>query len=151
MRRIVLMGLLLSFNSYASMTFQHAKALFSHLQNKTGRHVILKLDKDKDINAYSTPYAIYIQQGMLDFVNKDSEMMLVLGHELTHFVYGDPKPPNIPQAFYELRADKQGYKWCKALGYNKCLDFMKRMHKLGHDYGNGVHPSWTYRIKHAKE
>ncbi len=41
--------------------------------------------EDKDVNAFSLPGGfIYVNQGLLDFVQSDQELAAVLGHEITH-------------------------------------------------------------------
>ncbi len=130
----------------ASVTFTQAKQEFAKIQNISGVHAVLRVDPSLIVNAYSTTNGIWITQGMLEFGTKP-EIAWVLAHELTHFKYVDAR--NSPNKFYELRADKEGYYYCRKKYIKKqCLRFILHAKKVYGDEGkDGVHPSWSYRYK----
>jgi predicted Zn-dependent protease len=136
-----------------AMTFTRAKALFSHLENSSGYHVQLKLSPELEINAWtSSPYAITITQGLLNFCN-DAQIISVMGHELGHIDKQDYRKDKGGYS-QEVRADLTGTYYCKKLGYSKkqCMSFMYKIRKAkGEEVGDGVHPGWTIRIKFVKE
>lgn len=135
-----------------AMSFQRAKALFSHLENVSGYHVHLALDPDLDFNAWTdSPYQITITQGLLNFCN-DAQILSVMGHELGHLDREDYRK-NEGSYFQELNADVTGLIYCQRLGYTKkqCISFMYKARKAdGEDSGDGVHPGWTQRIHNAQ-
>lgn len=139
---------LLSVNCHA-MNFERAQALFSHLANASGYHVQLKLSKARYINAWiSNPYKVTITQGLLDSAT-DAELILVMGHELGHI---DRQHYRIKYGSYkqETDADATGYYYCRKLSFSKkqCLSFMYKMKKQErNETYDGVHPSWSARIK----
>lgn len=136
------------FNCHA-MTFKHAKELFAKLQNKSGYHVVLYLDPDKDFNAWTTsPYAITITQGLLDFCD-DAQMISTMGHELGHIDHQDYRTDESSFS-QEMNADLSGEYYCLKMGYSKkqCISFMYKARKTdGEDGGDGEHPGWTQRIR----
>lgn len=151
-RLVVIVGaaLVLAHAAHA-MTFQRAKALFSHLENTSGYHVQLLLDPDPDFNAWTnSPYSITITQGLLDFCN-DAQIISVMGHELGHIDHQDYRKDNSSYD-QEMKADLNGDYYCRKMGYSKkqCISFMYKARKTdGEDEGDGEHPGWTQRIRNV--
>ncbi len=133
-------------SAQASVTFVQAKQVFARIQNQAGVHAVLRLDKTSEINAYATAYGVYINQGMLDFCDNESQSALVLGHELSHFNNGDARH----EESFETRADREGYYYIKKLGYKNGISFMKKALKVFGDEGDEMHPKWSQRIRDLK-
>lgn len=131
-----------------AITFKEAKLIFRQLETKTNTYIVLHLDPSLQIEAYASPWGIYVTQGMLNFTTKD-ELAMVLGHELTHYLYQDSR--HHPSVAQELRADHYGYKMCKNLKYKKCKSFILKMKKYFGEGGDDVHPIWSYRYKKLGE
>ena len=148
----IVAGILLgAISTCQAMGFDRAKALFSHLSNKSGYHVELKLDEENYINAWvDSPYRVTITQGLLNS-STDAEILLVMGHELGHI---DRQHYRSKHGSYkqEMDADVTGYYYCRQLKYSKskCISFMYKMKKqFGNGTEDGVHPDWNTRIKNV--
>lgn len=136
----------------SAMTFQHAKELFAKLQNTSGYHVRLYLDPSEDFNAWtSSPYAITITQGLLDFCN-DAQLISVMGHELGHIDHQDYRKTDIKHND-ELQADLDGVYYCRKMGYSRkqCLSFMYKAYKVDGNSGDREHPGWLERIRNVNK
>lgn len=132
--------------SMAKVTFTEAKQEFAKVQNAAGIHTVLRLNPSLIVNAYSSVYSVFITQGMLNFSTKP-EIAMVLAHELTHFNHRDGAYK--PNKFDELRADKEGYYYCRKIYTKKqCLKFLLHAKKAyGEEGKDGVHPPWSYRYR----
>jgi len=146
---VLTLSVFYSTKGHAKVSFEQAKAVFSRIQNAAGTHTMLFLDSSSDVNAHATPYAIHINQGLLDFCDTPAEVALVLGHEITHFIHRDAAQV-YGNAQQELTADKEGYYYTVKSGFKNSLRFMKKCRKAFGDGGDEVHPSWSYRLKHVK-
>lgn len=93
----------------------------------------LTLMKDSDINGYTTNTGIVITSGDLRKLSPP-EMALVLGHELTHWQYGDVYH-NMGGKYQEDRADYYGADYATNIGYNRC-EMSNLFLKLYLAYGN---------------
>lgn len=130
----------------AAVTYIQVKQVWAKMQNASGHHIILCLDGDKRSNAYSTPHKICITQGMLNDLNTNDQIAMVLGHELAHYVKQHYRHKN--NKADELEADKIGNYYCKNLGYKKCMSFLTKMRqKYGEEGTDGIHASWSERIR----
>jgi len=130
----------------AAVSFQQAKGVFAKVCNTSGYHLILKYSDDTNSNAWCDSYGtIYINQGMLNDLENESQLAMVLGHEVSHYVHKDYRKEKKNQ---EIDADKLGYYYCKKSGYKKCLGFFTNMlRKYGEEGDDGIHPSWTTRLQ----
>lgn len=133
--------------SSAKVTFKEAQDIFSNIQNAGGYHVVLKLDPDTDINAYTTKNYIAVNQGLLDMADYNG-VALVLGHELGHWIEQDPRTDE-QSAKFEERADVIGDRLCRKSGFKHCLKFMQDMKRYDDGSGDGIHPSWDVRIENV--
>ena len=139
---IVLLGLCSM--SAAHVSFRDAQIVFNKLTHEANYYPKLRYSPDLDSNAW-TDENIYINQGMLNDCRNYTDLSMVLGHELGHYIKNDPRFK--AARFRELRADKIGYYFCKKTGYSHCIRFMYMMnHKYKNDYDD-VHPKWSIRIK----
>jgi hypothetical protein len=140
----ILLGLFITLNVQAAVTFNQAKDVWARLQNVSGFHVTLKYDSDPYSNAYTDGKAIYITDGMLKDCQNKAQIAMVLGHELGHFIKQHPRNPETKAA--ELEADKIGFYYCKKMySKNSCLSFMTLMERLYGNEHDDVHPIWSYR------
>ncbi len=104
--------------SNASITFQQAIEVYSVLVEKNNLVIYpnLRLSTSREINAYTTPGGIIINDGMLAFVNNQEELALVLGHEIGHFKRKDkvssPGAEYAADALAAIYADRAGYDHC---------------------------------------
>jgi len=108
---------LISFQSY-SMTFEHTNKIYQKIikANKFVYVPKLKLVYSPKVNAHSGFSSITVNSAMLLFVKNDSEMALVLGHELAHYMLGHM----ISNYSNEFAADERGAKYARQSGYNSC-------------------------------
>ncbi len=153
MKYIITIGMLVFSCVCNSMSFQHAKNLFSHLENVSGYHVKLILNDASYVNAWiSSPYSVTITQGLLNVCN-DAQMIYVMGHEVGHINHQDYR--KLKGSYYdEMNADVNGVVYCQSLGYTKkqCLSFLFKAKKMFGDVTHdGVHPKWSVRIKNAQK
>jgi hypothetical protein len=155
MRKLLLIAasLILSTNVFASMTFQHAHEIFIKVEKEAGMQVPFNLDQDHNINAYANSNGVTVTQGILNYVQSDAELAMVLGHELTHCKNLDYEAirtdlfDKLRGKFFELRADRGGYRYCTRLYSGHCLDMFIRMRsQYGEMDGDGIHPSWSIRL-----
>lgn len=147
----ILLSLCLSSVSIASISEEEARNVFSKLQNESGYHVVLRVNNSYEVNAYTTKTHIEITKGLLMFCDVPAELALVMGHELGHWAYKDPRT-NKQSPIFEKRADVNGDYLCRQMGYSgdACLLFMFRMGKIyGPGGGDGIHPTWGNRIKNV--
>lgn len=146
----ILLVFLLSVSSviHSSVAFKQAKDVHREVQNISGVHVLLKLDPSMEINAYATPYAVYITQGMLNFINTRAQLMSLLGHEVSHFNNKDPVKHQSGRE-EESRSDKEGYYYCRKGGSTKhqCISLFKKMLKKIGNIEDEEHPSIKERIR----
>lgn len=139
----------LSTTVLAKVSFERVKNVFSYVQNTSGFHVILKYDPDTEVNAYNDYNVIYVTQGMLDFMNTDDDIAMILGHEIAHHGNQDYRTEN--SSVQELRADKDGYYYCKKMGKKNCLKIFRKMYtEFGDEGDDGVHPAWSVRLNKLK-
>jgi predicted Zn-dependent protease len=138
---IYLVLLVVSVNSYA-MSGAHAMQIYLKLLRDNDLDgVPLLIVKNRDVNAANTGYSIQVYTGMLNNVRNDSEMALVLGHEIAHGTlhHNGSTIPN------EYAADALGAKYSTRAGYSVCVgaNMLKR-------FGNRTsssHPAGTDRYK----
>lgn len=148
---LVLFGVLGFKHVDASITPYEARDLMREMGNISGRQLVLHIENSDSIDAYTDTYSVHVTTGMLNFVEDREELAHVLGHEIAHYTYGDPRT-DIQSPFFELRADKQGYKWCKQAGYKNCTKFMRHIQLEDGDGGeDGIHPSWSERIRNVEK
>lgn len=50
----------------------------------------VRLARNPEVNAFSNGHDVIVTTAMLDFVEKDDELALIIGHELAHFILGHP-------------------------------------------------------------
>jgi predicted Zn-dependent protease len=118
MRRLIVVFLLV-------ISFGANAATFKQAQNIYNRIVILNniqapplvLNRTSEVNADETDRRIAVNAGMLRFVHNESELALVLGHELGHYVLHH-QTSNVRN---EFAADHQGAIFMSNAGYNRCL------------------------------
>lgn len=149
---LIVISLLTSLSSHAQVTEEEARNIFSILENEAGYHVVLRVNPSLEINAYTTRTHIEVTQGLLNFCRTPAELALVMGHELGHWAYQDPRT-NEQSSLFELRADVNGDYLCRRIGYSgeACLYFMKHVQKsLGNGSDDGIHPNWDKRIDNVK-
>ena len=121
--------------SYASVTMKQAREVLERLDRVTSTHHLLWRSSSKEVNAHASWSGIYINQGMLEFLDNEDELAEILGHELGHIHYGD-----VWQTHYkamETRADIYGFNLAKAAGFNAC-NGAEVMHKFEIVFGNRV-------------
>ena len=89
----------------------------------------LTVSNDKDINAYATPDKIIVNAGLLAYVHNNSELALIIGHELSHILHHDDGSTILR----ELRADREGAIMIRNAGYDICTgaQALKRLHSNG--------------------
>lgn len=137
-----LVAIVLSFNTFA-MSMSHAKDIYIRIAKANGLRVVpeLVVINDNSVNAEAQGSRIGIYVGMLKNVRNDSEMALVLGHELAHGRLGHSgsTPSN------EFAADKLGAKYAHSAGYNVCVgaQLLKRFGSVA----SKTHPAGTERFK----
>lgn len=127
--------LLISFNSYA-MSFKHVQQIYIRIALANGFNVPpIFLEYNSNVNAHATWGGVYINSGMLSYVQNDDEMALVLGHELGHYKLGHWRstPKN------EYAADYQGSIYMARAGYRICrgAQALRRFHSPDSD----THPA----------
>lgn len=138
--------LLVATSVQASVTFQQAQSVWAKLCNTSGHHVSLCYDDDLNSNAYSNLSGVCINQGLLNDIQNIDQLAMVLGHEMSHTVLKHYLTKQ--SKVNELAADKLGFYYCKKLGYTKCKSFFTLMRTMyGEEGKDGVHPTWTYRLK----
>jgi predicted Zn-dependent protease len=128
------------------MQMYHAQLIYSRILHSN--HISgppLKIEYNSDVNAHSTWYGLYINTGMLRNVRNDSEMALVIGHELAHYRLGhlQSTPEN------EYAADRLGASYMVIAGYNICIG--AQVVKRFHSKGSKTHPNSDdryYRLCH---
>lgn len=113
----LLMCFILNINCFAATTKQQAESIYKKIIQSNGFWIYPKLNfsNSREMNASSGTIYITINQGMLDNTNVD-ELALVIGHELGHWKlhHRSSTPSN------ELEADKAGWIYGSAAGYNMC-------------------------------
>lgn len=126
-------------NAHASCFQQAARKIYKELiQSNKIKAPKLLISNSLVINAYATSDSITINQGMLEFLRNNAELAQVLGHELTHYNYGDYSSFwNSPSA--EYRADKVGEHYAEQAGYNRCVGdkWMLRMYEQFGEMSSG--------------
>jgi len=145
---LCLIILTLSSVTYAKTTFKQAQEVFKELNKLTGQHLILKYSSDLNSNAWASITGITINRGMLNDCRNKSDLAMVLGHEMGHWLMKDPWSIRA-YMYMEIRADRIGYGLCQQLKYgsNQCKSFFIMMY---YKYGNEsdeVHPTWLNRLQ----
>lgn len=139
--RDIIIGLLLSYvlvllvslhiTQYKNMDLNERKAVaqdvFIKLQKHSGVGIVfmeLEFSEEDEINAYASPYGIYITNGALMFLNNEDELAAWIGHEIGHYMLG-----HTDNDFYdgfgdnridEANADKFGVYLMVRSGYDIC-------------------------------
>lgn len=138
-------------------TNQHIQDIFNKLKRMSGQilPISLTISDANVINAYATanPDAqVTIFRGLIDRMHNDSELSLVLAHELAHIINWDvygagPRDDNTIRTM-ELRADKYGAFLMMKAGYDICKGRLvfKMMADLYGDDPNMDHPAFVYRV-----
>ncbi len=129
--------LLFSINSYA-MSFKHVQDLYNRIlqSNHIVKYPILIMVNNSDNNAGQDGSNLFIYTGLLKDVRNDSEMALVLGHELSHYTLGH-WTSNYSN---EYAADKLGAQYIHSAGYSICkgAQFLKRLGGATNDHPAGI-------------
>lgn len=124
-------------------TFQHAQIIYNEIATANNISVPpLVLSKSSEVNADETPQRISINEGMLRFVKNDSELALILGHEMGHFYLHH----GYSSIEHEFAADYQGGIFMSYTGYDICTgaQIFKRMYQGP----SSDHPRAADRIIH---
>jgi predicted Zn-dependent protease len=141
---ITLIVVLFATVAHSAVTFQRAEYLY--LKMLAANHIVfarkLFLNKSQQINAKSSGFAIQINQGMLEYLQNDDELLLVLGHELAHTKLWHWQGSTHKN---EYAADALGAKYAKNTGANICtaVQFHARM---GLEESRS-HPSSASRVR----
>lgn len=100
----------------------------------------INFEYNSDVNAHAGWGGIYINTGMLADVHNDSEMALVIGHELAHYKLHHMRstPMN------EYAADQQGAYYMSKAGYNICTG--AKLIKRFHAPDSATHPASDKRV-----
>lgn len=139
----VLLMFMISITDSHAMSFKHVQDIYFKIAKANGMQVVprLILKKDPSVNAEAFGYQISVNTGMLNNVRNDSEMAMVLGHELAHGRLGHASstPAN------EYAADNLGAKYMKNAGYSVCTGayLLKRFGSKG----SSTHPAGTDRFR----
>ena len=102
--------------SYASVSKERAMSIFRQIAPPG---ITLSFKNSGVVQAESYGRHVTIYEGMLQFVDNDSQLALVIGHELGHIANGDGQT-GTPTFAMEYGADLYGFKLAKAKGYNAC-------------------------------
>lgn len=137
---MLLVGMLTFVNSYA-MGFGHVKEIYDRVTRANGMlyKPVLVVVYDGKVNADAGGGVIRIHSGMLMFARNDSEMAMVLGHELAHGTLGHHSS-TIPN---EYAADALGAQYMSRAGYNICTG-AKLLKRFG-DKPSETHPIGSAR------
>ncbi len=113
----ILLLIVISFSASA-MSFSEARGVYNRIARANGINPLpLKLLNSSEVNAEETGQEIYVYKGMLRFVRNQSEMALVLGHELSHYTLHH----RTSTKRHEYAADKLGAVYMRKAGYDVCL------------------------------
>lgn len=138
-KKIILFSLLLLAKpSYSSVSALQAKKVWRELGQKSIKLLIINTNR---INAFADPRgSVFITKGMLRYLNTESDLTMILGHELAHLTrcgIGGKKN--------ELCCDEYGYRLAKLKGYkNPEKLFLRNIRELGKG-GDKEHPTWAQR------
>jgi hypothetical protein len=123
-------------NPVNAMTFPQAQRIYYTVAQKNGiRPPKLILNPTREVNAMYTGAYVVVNQGMLNFVRNESEMALVLGHELGHYT-GNHWESNYPN---EYAADRAGFTYSIRAGFGGCKGaaILLRFGKASKDHPSG--------------
>lgn len=129
--------------SVNSMSFSEAQAIYNKIAIINNIPApILVLRDNVEVNADETDTRIAVNSGMLLFVKNQSEIALVLGHELGHFTLHH----EYSSIAHEYAADYKGAIYMSNAGFKRCLgaQMFKRMYQGPSD----DHPMAKDRITH---
>ncbi len=101
---------------YAAVSKDRAVAMFKKLSPPG---ITLSFKNSAVVQAESYGRHVTIYNGMLNFVDNESQLALVIGHELGHIANGDGQT-GTPTFDMEYAADLYGFKLAGARGYNAC-------------------------------
>jgi len=137
-RKLLIASVLLFSTPFCySMSFSHAKAIYNKVVR--ANHVVfapkLVLNPSSQVNAHAKGLSIEINRGLLNYMRSDSEIALVLGHELAHVTLHH-LGSNYKN---EFAADKLGAHYMQHAGYNKCSG-AKYFYRMNHGKGD-THPA----------
>ncbi len=139
---ILLVSMLFFVNTSFAMSASHMGQIYQRVLQANGLHgVPLVVIRDNDVNADNAGDRIEVNTGMLRDVRNDSEMALVLGHELAHGTLHHHMS-TIPN---EYAADRLGAQYMNKAGYNICVG-AKMLKRFGNHASND-HPAGTDRYK----
>lgn len=135
---------LLITNPINAASIEDARAVYNQLvqSNHFTKHVpALKKSNERFANAYyrGDRNTITITKGMLREVRNKSELALLLGHELSHWVYHDKSS----KPYLEYRADRNGAKIMTKAGYSVCTG--AQLLKRDKSKGGKTHPASQLR------
>lgn len=140
---LVLIGMILLFGFAVlscspcnAMTFQQAQRVYYQVAKSSFTRVPkLVLNPTNKVNAAWTGHYVVVNQGMLNFVRNESEMALVLGHELGHWSAGH-WGSNYAN---EYQADKLGFNYAVRAGFGGCkgAQILLRFGKASKDHPSG--------------
>lgn len=141
---IFIIGLLLILNSMHSeaRTIEEAQMIYQKiLKANKMQGPSLHMYKSEDINAHYGWGGIFINVGMLRYARNQSEIALVIGHELAHYTlkHWRSNPAN------EFAADKLGSYYMSNSGYNVCKG--AKLFKRFDDKASKTHPSARERYR----
>lgn len=134
---------------------EHYKKMYSKLVAQTGQSqdkLPFYIVESNEINAYTDGKKVVIFRGMLEFCKNDSEVAMILGHELAHKMlkhteYGEFTVDAEELTVAEANADKMGAVYMMKSGYDICKgrELWKRLEHNEGNYQNGDHPNYAYR------
>lgn len=126
-----------------------AQQIYTELLKYTGAPYVfnpgLIIANTAIINAWTDGENVTITTGMLEFLENDSEIAFILGHEIGHGILGHlVSVDSIDQRLKESNADKYGVYLVLRAGYNPCNGY-QIWHRFKEKFGNGLltldHPS----------
>lgn len=135
--------------SFAAVSIERAKLIFSNLTYVNGIHATLRFKETPKVYASSGVATITIYTGMLQFCDNEAQLAFVIGHELGHITKHDAFRSGNKQMEYQ--ADLLGYYYATNAGYPSGLSFMTKMIRVYGDGGgsNSDHPSWSSRLRYV--
>ena len=134
---------------------EHYNKMYNRLVAQTGQtqdKLPFRIVNKNEINAYTDGKKVVIFRGMLEFCKNDSEVAMILGHELAHKMlkhtdYSDFTENKEELTVAEANADKMGAVYMLKAGYDICKgrELWKRLEHDKGNYQNGTHPNYAYR------
>lgn len=134
--KLIISFILLSLStlSPAAVTWAETRAVYNLLIKANHlSYTPLVLSSENEVNGYTDGFKVVITMGALKSLNQ-SEMALLLGHELAHVKHNDADT-DLGGKYQEDRADYYGSDYAEKIGYGKC-EQAKFFLKLYLAYGN---------------